>query len=311
MEQQNKKTVFEGGRTLNYGEIRNKQVDEIDVEAQEIGLNLEGLPIEMDIKNIGSLPGEDFTKLRRNGFGCSDSSVLLGVNPYKTLDELILEKATPKLSAEEKAIGEQVAVRKGNDLEPMIIHKYQEAFGTRTIKPVDMYKYKDFPYLKVNFDGVTIIDKDYYPVEIKVCTKSGERHYNRRKSMYGTFTGFAPIQNDISTSNWSIETKAAYYGVPPYYYTQVQAEMMALNAPFGYLAVLFDYSWTMHVYFIWKDEAVQNAIKIEGYKAWEKVMAKRAELGYTDIDFGLTEKREMENKIITSAFDYIDEESQV
>lgn len=295
---------------IDYG-YHDKEIASVDVPAQEKPLDVSKLPIKVEIPNIGALPNDAYALLRRNGFGASDSSILLGVNPYKTLSQLILEKATPRLTAEEKAVGETVAVRKGNDLEPMIIHKYQMAFGTKTLKPIDMYQFKDYPFLKINYDGVTIIDGAYYPVEIKVCTKSGERHYNRRKAMYSTFGGFRPIPEDPLKHNWSIETKAAYYGVPPYYYTQVQQEMMGLAAPFGYLNVLFDNSWTMYTYFIWKDEAVQHQLILAGYNAWKKVMAKRAELGYTDLDFTpQTLESEEPGKPKTSAFDYIEEESQ-
>ena len=137
-------------------------------EKQNAHLDLSYANLKIDIANISDLKGEDFTLARRNGFGTSDSSVILGVNPYKTLHELILEKATPTISAEEKELSKNVAIRKGNDLEPLIIDKFSKQFQQDTWKPMDMYEHKDFPYLKFNFDGVTGKPGAYYPAEIKV-----------------------------------------------------------------------------------------------------------------------------------------------
>ena len=57
-----------------------------------------------------------------------------------------------------------------------------------------------------------------------------------------------------------IKRKALRIGIPAYYYTQVQQEIMGLNAPYGYLAVLFDDSWTFKLYLVKADTYVQNKI---------------------------------------------------
>ena len=57
-----------------------------------------------------------------------------------------------------------------------------------------------------------------------------------------------------------IKRKALRIGIPAYYYTQVQQELMGLNAPYGYLAVLFDESWDFKLYLVKADEYVQNKI---------------------------------------------------
>jgi hypothetical protein len=139
-----------------------------------------------------------------------------------------------------------------------------------------MYRFKDYPYLTMNFDGVTDLHgKQYIPVEIKVCTFRGEKHYNKFKALYdeGRPEGseVIPEPEDISEHNISIEERAAYYGIPPYYFTQLQQEMMALDAPFGFIAVLFESDWNVRIFKVWKDPKTQNAIIIEGYKTWQKV----------------------------------------
>lgn len=247
--------------------IRNEEVKEVD---------LKRVPLEIAVRNIDQVSKEEFTQLRRQGFGGSDSSVLVSVNPFSNISELIQSKLRTELSAEEKAIGQLASVRKGNDLEPLIVTKTSEILKTTVFKPPHMYRFKDFPYLTMNFDGVTDIDgKQYVPVEIKVCTYKGEKHYNKFKAIFDESKPegqqAAPEQTDISNDNMSIEERAAHYGIPAYYFTQVQQEMMALDAPFGFLAVLFESDWYVRIFKIYKDPKTQNAIIVQGYKTWQKI----------------------------------------
>lgn len=250
-------------------QIANEEVREID---------LKRVPIEIAVKDIDSVSKEDFTQLRRQGFGGSDSSVLVGVNPFNTVSDLIQSKLRTELSEEEKAIGKLTAVRKGNDLEPLIISKATEILKTIVFKPPHMYRFKEFPYLTMNFDGVTDLNgKQYMPVEIKVCTIRGEKHYNKFKAIFDESLpegAQAKLeQPDIAENNMSIEERAAHYGIPPYYFTQLQQEMMALDAPFGFLAVLFESDWYVRIYKVYKDPKTQHAIIMQGYKVWQKIEA--------------------------------------
>lgn len=250
-------------------QIRNEEVRELD---------LSRLPLEIAVENIDAVSKEEFTQLRRGGFGGSDSSVLVGVNPFSTISDLIQSKTRTELSEEEKAIGKLAAVRKGNDLEPLVISKATEILKNTVFKPPHMYRFKDYPYLTMNFDGVTDLEgRQYVPVEIKVCTYRGEKHYNKFKALFdesqpeGTQAKFEP--ENISEKNIAIEERAAHYGIPPYYFTQLQQEMMALDAPFGFIAVLFESDWYVRIYKVWKDPKTQNAIIIQGYKTWQKIEA--------------------------------------
>lgn len=247
--------------------IRNEEIREID---------LSRVPIEIAVEDIDNVSKEEFTQLRRGGFGGSDSSVLVGVNPFSTINDLIQSKVRTELSEEEKAIGKLAAVRKGNDLEPLVITKATEILKTTVFKPPHMYRFKDYPYLTMNFDGVTDLEgKQYVPVEIKVCTYKGEKHYNKFKAFYdeSALEQVRIEQSDISEQNMSIEERAAHYGIPPYYFTQLQQEMMALDAPFGFIAVLFESDWYVRIFKVYKDPKTQNAIIIQGYKTWQRVEA--------------------------------------
>lgn len=261
--------IIEDGGELVYPEALPPETEE------RVHLDLENTALELYYPDVDLLKSEDFTLIRRDGFGGSDSSYLCNVNPYDSLTNIIDQKARTKLTQEELEVGNQIAVIKGNDLEPLIIKKFEQIMGMKCWKPTDMYRFKDFPYLKMNFDGVTGTPKQYIPVEIKVVTKRGERHYNECLSYYTSQRGFSAIPKNYSIAENSIQTKAAQYGIPPYYYTQLQDEMMALNAPYGYLCTLWESSWTVHIYFIWRDPETQHAIIINGSKAWDRVMELR------------------------------------
>jgi predicted phage-related endonuclease len=262
---------------LDYG-INEAEVNKnIANEAVE-ELTLSRVPLTIAVENIDNVSKEEFTQLRRQGFGGSDSSVLCGVNPFSTINDLIQSKVRTELSEEEKAVGKLAAVRKGNDLEPLIITKATEILKSTVFKPPHMYRFKDFPYLTMNFDGVTDLNnKQYVPVEIKVCTYKGEKHYNQFKAIYNEAlpeNEQAQLeQEDITEHNMSIQERAAHYGIPPYYYTQLQQEMMALDAPFGFLAVLFESDWYVRIFKVHRDVKVQHTIITQGYKVWQRVEA--------------------------------------
>lgn len=258
-------------------------------------LDLTDLDLEIDVADIDQYPNEQYALLRKRGLGTSDSSILLGVNPYTTYAELIQEKCRSFLTPEEKAVGDKAAVKKGRDLEPIIIEKHSKIVGTRILKPTDMYRHKDYPWVKFNFDGV--IDKidlpsgkmQYIPDEIKVVTMYGQKHYDPTKAYFRESQGFKTIPENYSITNNSIETKAAMYGIPAYYYTQLQQQIFGLNAPFGYLTVMFDTLWEVISFFVWRDDATIQQLLINGYKAWDQICAKTGDENYADVS-GLIEK---------------------
>lgn len=238
-------------------------------------LNITNYPLEIAVPDINQYTNEDYALLRKNGLGTSDSSALLGVSPFTSRADLIAEKVRNYITEEEKGVGDLTAVRKGNDLEPLIIQKYEKYMSSKLIKPVDMYRHSEYPYLAINFDGVSDTPDQYIPIEIKVVTMYGEKYYDRTKAFFNERIGFTQILEDPSHHNWSIETKAGYYGIPPYYYTQLQQQILGLNAPFGYLTVLFDKSWEMYSFYVWRDEKVISALITEGYKVWEEILRRR------------------------------------
>ena len=238
---------------------------------QRAELDTTRMPCSVYYANVDALPNDQYALLRKGGLGGSDSSIILGVNPYTSLNELIEEKCRTALTEEELAVGQELAVRKGNDLEPLIMKKAAAALQQQVVKPIDMYIHDQYPYLRMNFDGIINDPAQYVPCEIKVCTTRGEKHYTFINAMYAEETGWSAEPPHFEQSNNSIITKAAQYGVPPYYYTQCQQEIMFADAPYGYIAVLTEKAWRLRIFKIWRDEKCITDIIIQGGLTWEKI----------------------------------------
>lgn len=221
--------------------------------------------LEVAIEDIQSMSHDDYALARKNYFGASDSSVLCGVNLYKTLDELLKEKNNKFITDEERAVGEKPIVKKGYDLEPIILDKAEqelERLGCLgfLFKPRDMFKFKDTDGLSVNYDGVFVDgDTPVVPIEAKLVSKWGEKYYNKQV----THEQAKMLDMKVEGTNLEqhIKRKALKLGIPPYYYTQVQQEISGLDAPYGYLAAMFDDSWTFKLYYIPRDNYVIDVIK--------------------------------------------------
>lgn len=225
--------------------------------------------LEVAIKDVHKLSKEEYAIARKDGFGASDSSVLLGVNLYKSMPALIKEKRNKFLTNEEKAIGEKPAVKKGYDLEEIILKKAEEELGVPLEKPTDMYRFKDHPALTINFDGIGVIDEFKIPVEAKLVTRYGEKYYN--KNISPNIANIINMTTRHATVEGHIKFMADQFGIPGYYYTQVQQEIAALDAPYGYLAALFDESWTFKLYKILRDDFVISKLYVVAEENFPKI----------------------------------------
>lgn len=213
--------------------------------------------LEVAVPNVQSLSHEDYALVRKDYLGASDSSVICGVNLYKNVDQLIKEKNAKYITAEEKAVGEKPIVKKGYDLEPIILDKAAAELcddSSFMVKPDDMFKFKLVDGLSVNYDGVLIKDAKLYPVEAKLVSTYGEKYYNKTIS----FADAQEINMKVESTDLvsHIKKMSTKLGIPAYYYTQVQQEIAGLNADHGYLAALFDNSWTFKLYYIPRDDYV-------------------------------------------------------
>ena len=224
--------------------------------------------------NAAELDEEEYALVRKDSFGASDSSILCGVNLYKKIDKLIEEKNCKFITAEEKEIGKKPAVRMGKELEPLVLQHFADTYNVVVEKPVYMYRVKEFPYLTINFDGVTmgIEFGKTIPVEAKCVTRFGEKYYNKSVSNDSVKKMTITRQGDIQTH---IKYYASKCGIPAYYYTQVQQQIYGADAPYGFLAALFVETWTYVFFLVPRDEITISHIISSGAKANEKLIKRK------------------------------------
>lgn len=216
---------------------------------------------EIDVPNASWLAEhapEEFAKIRRQGFGTSDSSILLGVNHWTTLDNLIEQKNCDTLTPEEIAIGDKPQVRMGRDLEPLVLDKFKAwAEEPNISKPAAQYRLIDLPMLTVNYDALW----GTVPVEIKTISTFAYKYWDFDKAMLSVDQEPQPQSYGSAHSiKEKIEMQAKMVGIPPYYYTQVQQQLLGTPATHAYLAALNIKDWTLYVFRIVEDEEIQHEL---------------------------------------------------
>lgn len=239
-------------------------------------LNLIAKKCSIYKEHVNLLTPEEFTNIRRNTIGASDSSVILGLqSKWKTTEDLITEKLRTEIADSEIEIGHKATVRMGRDLEPFILQKAEDVLKTSVFKPPHMYVLKDYPYLSINFDGVLFDGEDIVPVEAKTVSQFGDKYYNKERCTFEYEYGEKVKLNLVTTPdnfiNMNINDKAEWCGIPVYYYAQVQQQLMATDSPYAYLAALHVKDWTLRIYTVPRDEKVQQQIALEGYKVSERI----------------------------------------
>lgn len=223
-----------------------------------------------DMAELSRMNQEAFAMTRRSGLGASDSSIYLGVNLYKKVEDLIREKCSIGLTPEEIEVSNKEAVRKGRDLEPLILSKFSEKFNIAVHKPDPMFRILSDPQLTINYDGVIEICDEIVPVEAKFVSTYGDKYWNKTMSI-DNLSNVRDYRVCCRTIEEHIKEAAHLYGIPPYYYTQVQQQLLGTNAGWGYFAVLFDKGWDFRAFSITRDEVVINAIKEKSKEVWSKI----------------------------------------
>lgn len=232
-------------------------------------------PLVVLVEDIQALTDEDYALARRQGLGASDSSIILGVNPYKKKEDLIVEKRSRTITDEERKIKDKDVVRKGFDLEPLILQKFAKLHNcAEPIKPVSMYQIEKYPQLTINFDGLIVEHGIVIPVEAKFVSTYGDKYYKREHALRREFKDAKHVTRSIRPYTDTVDrikAKAEQIGIPPYYYTQIQQQLLGLDAPYGYLVALHDKGWETVIYHIPRDEECIRALIIDSTKLWQKI----------------------------------------
>lgn len=235
-------------------------------------MNLSNLDVV--IENASYLSETDntaFNAARKNGLGASDASVFLGLMKWKSKRELIAEKLRLQPTPEDLAISELENVRRGKDLEPLILQKFCKQFGVEVAKPEAMYRLKAYPFLTVNFDGILEENGRLIPVECKYVSKYGTKYWQLERAI-NSLTEPGTLY-EVGQSVW--EDMAISYGPPAYYIAQIQQQMLALDAPHGYFSVIFDDGWKHMTFRVESNKQAIEELVLEGYKTWREIESLR------------------------------------
>lgn len=222
--------------------------------------------LDVDVEDTSKLSQEEFAMIRRNGLGASDMSAVLGtMDKFRTKDDVIQNKLQTTYTDDEKAIGDKVNVRKGSDLEPMILNKTGELLGHKLWKPNAMYRMKKYPWLTVNFDGLFKENNQVIPVEAKFTSTYADKYWN-----YTGVFDVANVSNQMQFLDF-VNLLAKSYGVPPYYLIQVQIQMLATGAQYGYISSLRDKDWTVYPFKVKRNERIIEEAILESGRTWQTI----------------------------------------
>ena len=219
------------------------------------------------------------------GLGASDTSVFLGTMAKfsKGVDDLIRDKLTMEYTEADAKISNISSVRMGHDLEPLVLAKAVDLFDTEVIKVPEMFRMLKYPWLTMNLDGIMEIpwpgtnpleQTAFIPVEAKVVTTFGDKYYDWDKStkLFSAPDISVPVPNcSMEVMVDYIEKLAAETGLPPYYYVQVQHELLGMGAPVGYLVALRIKDWDVYPFAVTANPQVQQWIILKGNEVWQKI----------------------------------------
>lgn len=106
----------------------------------------------MAVKMLTLSNREEWLEARKNYIGGSDASAIVGMNPYKTNDDLWEEK-TGKITPED--ISDKPFVRYGNNAEPLLRELFKLDFPQLNVEYVEnnMFTNERFPWAHASLDG--------------------------------------------------------------------------------------------------------------------------------------------------------------
>lgn len=102
------------------------------------------------IAKTRELPREEWLKLRTNGIGGSDVSIIAGINPFKSVYELWLEKTGQK----EPEQTDSEYAHFGTLLEPIVRKEFTERTGIKVRQKHMLLQSVRYPWMYADLDGV-------------------------------------------------------------------------------------------------------------------------------------------------------------
>lgn len=179
------------------------------------------------------MPRDEWLKWRTNGIGGSDASVIFGINPYRSIFQLWMEK-TGQLEPEES---ETEYTHFGNVLESVVKQEFMRRTGLKVRAKKALLQSDKYPFMLADLDGVVYEDGMMNIFEAKTASE-----YKREV--------------------WE-------NGVPEEYVLQVQHYMSVTGAKRTYIAALVGGNhFVYHV--VERDEKLIASIIQKEKEFWER-----------------------------------------
>ena len=169
----------------------------------------------------------DWLRYRTMGIGGSDVSVIAGINPYRSVYQLWLEKT----GQNEPAESENEYTHFGTILEPVIRREFMERTGLKVRQKHMLLQSEEYPFMLANLDGVINLDGEMCIFEAKTAST-------------------------YKLDDWQS-------GIPPEYMLQVQHYMAVTGAVKTYIAALIGGNHFEHRLIERDDEMIAKIITME------------------------------------------------
>ena len=179
-----------------------------------------------------NLSRADWLKYRTMGIGGSDVSVIAGINPYRSVYQLWLEKT----GQTEPAEGENEYTHFGTLLEPIVRKEFTARTGIKVRQKHMLLQSEEYPFMLANLDGVI--------------------NNNGEKCIFEAKTASA-----YKLDNWQS-------GIPPEYMLQIQHYMAVTGAKKTYIAALIGGNHFVYRLIERDDEMIAKIIAME-QQFWE------------------------------------------
>lgn len=148
------------------------------------------------------LSRSDWLRYRAMGIGGSDVSVVAGINPYRSVYQLWLEK-TGQIEPEQS---DSEYAHFGTLLEPVIRKEFTERTGLKVRQKHMILQSEEYPFMLANLDGIINVDGERCIFEAKTASA-------------------------YKTDDWQ-------NGIPPEYMLQIQHYMAVTGTKKTYIAAL-------------------------------------------------------------------------
>lgn len=176
---------------------------------------------------------EQWLKYRAQGIGGSDVSVIAGINPYRSVYQLWLEKT----GQVEPCESGNECTHFGTILEPIVKQEFTEKTGIAIAEPKYIYQHKDYPFMLANLDGVVSVDGEDCIFEAKTASA-------------------------YKLNEWE-------NGIPTEYMMQIQHYMAVTGLKKTYIAALIGGNHFVYKIIDCDDKMIDNIIEMER-RFWEE-----------------------------------------